>query len=64
MGILVIRAASANPDVTLVANDPFMLLGYTVYQVKYYSVHGRFEGTILKRMETSSSLSKQEPSSG
>merc|ERR1712176_643113 len=43
----VFRAASANADVTIKAiNDPFMDLKYMVYQLKYDSVHKRFEGTI------------------
>merc|ERR1712107_347570 len=47
IGRLVFRAASANPDVKVVAvNDPFMPLDYMVYQLKYDSVHGRFNGTI------------------
>ena len=47
IGMLVFRAASANADVKVIAvDDPFMLLGYMVYQLKYDSVHGRFSGTI------------------
>merc|ERR1712045_734011 len=41
------RAAIANPEVEVKAvNDPFMDLKYMVYQLKYDSVHKRFDGTI------------------
>jgi glyceraldehyde 3-phosphate dehydrogenase len=47
IGRLVCRAAQANPRVQIVAiNDPFMDLDYMVYQFKYDTVHGRFEGTV------------------
>jgi len=47
IGRLVFRAAIANPEVQVKAvNDPFMDLKYMVYQLKYDSVHKRFEGTI------------------
>jgi len=47
IGRLVFRAASANPNATVVAiNEPFMDLTYCVYQLKYDSVHKRFPGTI------------------
>jgi len=47
IGRLVFRAASANPDVKIVAvNDPFMPLDYMVYQLKYDSVHKAFSGTV------------------
>jgi len=47
IGRLVFRAASANPDVKVVAvNDPFMPLDYMVYQLKYDSVHKSFSGTV------------------
>jgi len=47
IGRLVFRAAIANPEVEVKAvNDPFMDLEYMVYQLKYDSVHKRFEGTI------------------
>jgi len=47
IGRLVFRAAIANPEVEVRAvNDPFMDLKYMVYQLKYDSVHKRFEGTI------------------
>merc|ERR1712226_1590642 len=46
-GRLVFRAAIANPEVAVKAvNDPFMDLKYMVYQLKYDSVHKRFDGTI------------------
>merc|ERR1711963_718234 len=46
IGRLVFRAAIANPEVEVKAvNDPFMDLKYMVYQLKYDSVHKRFEGT-------------------
>jgi glyceraldehyde 3-phosphate dehydrogenase len=52
IGRLVFRAASANPDVKVVAvNDPFMPLDYMLYQLKYDSVHGRFNGTIATSEE-------------
>merc|ERR1711976_518582 len=47
IGRLVFRAASANADVTIKAiNNPFMDLKYMWYQLKYDSVHKRFDGTI------------------
>eukprot|EP00353_Schmidingerella_taraikaensis_P005431 CAMPEP_0185572870 /NCGR_PEP_ID=MMETSP0434-20130131/4727_1 /TAXON_ID=626734 ORGANISM="Favella taraikaensis, Strain Fe Narragansett Bay" /NCGR_SAMPLE_ID=MMETSP0434 /ASSEMBLY_ACC=CAM_ASM_000379 /LENGTH=343 /DNA_ID=CAMNT_0028188907 /DNA_START=21 /DNA_END=1052 /DNA_ORIENTATION=+ len=47
IGRLVCRAASANPRVRVVAiNDPFMTNDYAVYQLKYDSTHGRFDGTV------------------
>jgi len=47
IGRLVFRAAIANPEVEVKAvNDPFMDLKYMVYQLKYDSVHKRFDGTI------------------
>jgi len=47
IGRLVLRAAEANSTVTVVAvNDPFMTTEYMAYQLKYDSVHGRFEGTV------------------
>jgi len=47
IGRLVFRAAVANPEVEVKAvNDPFMDLKYMVYQLKYDSVHNRFDGTI------------------
>merc|ERR1712032_874642 len=47
IGRLVFRAAIANLEVEVKAvNDPFMDLQYMVYQLKYDSVHKRFDGTI------------------
>jgi glyceraldehyde 3-phosphate dehydrogenase len=52
IGRLVFRAASANTDVTVKAvNDPFMDLDYMVYQLKYDSVHGRFQGTVAAKKD-------------
>merc|ERR1712087_761830 len=50
IGRLVFRAAIANPEVEVKAvNDPFMDLKYMVYQLKYDSVHKRFDGTIAAK---------------
>merc|ERR1712190_53336 len=50
IGRLVFRAAMANPEVEVKAvNDPFMDLKYMVYQLKYDSVHKRFDGTIATK---------------
>lgn len=47
IGRLVCRAAVHNPKTVVAAiNDPFMDVEYMVYQFKYDSVHGRFEGTV------------------
>jgi glyceraldehyde 3-phosphate dehydrogenase len=47
IGRLVFRAAAANPEAKIGAiNEPFMDLQYMVYQLKYDSVHKRFDGTI------------------
>jgi len=52
IGRLVFRAAIANPEVQVKAvNDPFMDLKYMVYQLKYDSVHKRFEGSISIKEE-------------
>merc|ERR1712139_320269 len=52
IGRLVFRAASANSDVSVKGiNDPFMDLDYMVYQLKYDSVHKRFDGTIATKKE-------------
>merc|ERR1712038_2213310 len=51
IGRLVFRAAVANPEVEVKAvNDPFMDLKYMVYQLKYDSVHKRFDGTIAEEV--------------
>ena len=50
IGRLVTRAALSQKNVRLVAiNDPFMEIDYMVYQLKYDSVHGRFDGTVSKK---------------
>eukprot|EP00005_Dracoamoeba_jomungandri_P001640 CAMPEP_0174251332 /NCGR_PEP_ID=MMETSP0439-20130205/1184_1 /TAXON_ID=0 /ORGANISM="Stereomyxa ramosa, Strain Chinc5" /LENGTH=335 /DNA_ID=CAMNT_0015331613 /DNA_START=59 /DNA_END=1066 /DNA_ORIENTATION=- len=47
IGRLVFRASCGNQDVQCVAiNDPFMSVEYMVYNLKYDSIHGRFEGTV------------------
>ncbi|MCH3972656.1 MAG: type I glyceraldehyde-3-phosphate dehydrogenase [Oscillospiraceae bacterium] len=48
IGRLVFRAAVAQPDVFEVVgiNDPFMAPDYMVYNVKYDTMHGRFDGEI------------------
>jgi glyceraldehyde 3-phosphate dehydrogenase len=47
IGRLVFRTAMDNPAVSVKAiNDPFMDLEYMVYQLKYDSVHKKFDGTI------------------
>jgi len=52
IGRLVFRAASANNDVEIKAvNDPFMDLTYMVYQLKYDSVHKKFNGTISTKKD-------------
>jgi len=52
IGRLVFRAAIANPEVEVKAvNDPFMDLKYMVYQLKYDSVHKRFDGQISTEEE-------------
>lgn len=49
IGRLVFRAAVANPSAKVMSiNDPFMNLDYLIYQLKYDSVHGRFNGSIKK----------------
>jgi glyceraldehyde 3-phosphate dehydrogenase len=50
IGRLVFRAATAHPDVSIVAvNDPFMDVAYMVYMFKYDSTHGRFKGTVEEK---------------
>eukprot|EP01139_Manchomonas_bermudensis_P023394 Amastigsp_a841075_1883.p1 type:complete len:345 gc:universal Amastigsp_a841075_1883:1489-455(-) len=47
IGRLVMRVASHNPNVRIVAvNDPFMDLDYSVYMFKYDSVHGIYKGSV------------------
>jgi len=47
IGRLVFRAAMGNAQVDVKAvNDPFMDLEYMVYQLKYDSVHRKYQGTI------------------
>jgi len=48
IGRLVFRAALQKPDLVEVVayNDPFLDPKYAAYQLKYDSVHGRFQGTI------------------
>ena len=49
IGKLVFRAALDNKNVKVVAiNDPFLQTDYLIYQLKYDSVHGKFNGTIEK----------------
>jgi len=52
IGRLVFRAAMGNPDIEVKAvNDPFMDLEYMVYQLKYDSVHSRFDGTVASKKD-------------
>nr|BAG11483.1 glyceraldehyde-3-phosphate dehydrogenase [Lepidodinium chlorophorum] len=52
IGRLVFRAASANPEIDLKGvNDPFMDLDYMVYQLKYDSVHKRFDGVVATKKD-------------
>ena len=47
IGRLVLRAALQHPEVEVVAlNDPFIDAEYMVYQFKYDSVHGKFDGQL------------------
>jgi len=47
IGRLSFRAALLHKDIEVVAiNEPFMDAEYMVYNLKYDSVHGRFEGTV------------------
>ena len=47
IGRLTFRAALTHDDVEVVAlNDPFMNPEYMAYMLKYYSVHGKFPGTV------------------
>jgi glyceraldehyde 3-phosphate dehydrogenase len=50
IGRLVIRAAIESGKVEVVAvNDPFMDIHYMVYQFKYDSVHGQWNGTVEEK---------------
>merc|ERR1712019_123300 len=52
IGRLVFRAAAANPEIDLKGvNDPFVDLDYMVYQLKYDSVHKRFDGVVATKKE-------------
>jgi len=47
IGRLVMRAATENPKIKVVAvNEPFMDVAYMVYMFHYDSTHGRFKGTV------------------
>ena len=47
IGRLVLRAAKKNPAIRVVAvNDPFIKTDYAVYQLKYDSTHGKFNGDV------------------
>ena len=48
IGRLVFRAAVAQPDKyeVVAINDPFMAPDYMVYNVKYDTMHGRFDGEV------------------
>jgi glyceraldehyde 3-phosphate dehydrogenase len=47
IGRLVFRASEHKPEIEIVAiNDPFMSPDYMVYQLRYDSVHGKFEGEL------------------
>eukprot|EP00467_Chlorarachnion_reptans_P023315 CAMPEP_0114516060 /NCGR_PEP_ID=MMETSP0109-20121206/17114_1 /TAXON_ID=29199 /ORGANISM="Chlorarachnion reptans, Strain CCCM449" /LENGTH=338 /DNA_ID=CAMNT_0001696399 /DNA_START=71 /DNA_END=1087 /DNA_ORIENTATION=- len=48
IGRLVLRQALKNPNVKVVAvNDPFIDTEYMEYMLKYDTVHGRFDGTVV-----------------
>jgi len=52
IGRLVFRAAMTKEEVVVKAiNDPFMDLDYCVYNLKYDSVHKKFEGTIESKKD-------------
>lgn len=52
IGRLVFRAAAARDEVEIKAiNDPFMALDYMVYQLKYDTTHGRFNGSVETLVE-------------
>lgn len=46
IGRLAFRAALSNNLNVIAINEPFMDLKYMIYNLKYDSVHGRFEGTV------------------
>ena len=47
IGRLVFRAGIDRPDIEFVGiNDPFMTPDYMAYMLKYYTMHGRFNGTV------------------
>eukprot|EP01089_Gocevia_fonbrunei_P005319 TRINITY_DN155_c0_g1_i1.p1 TRINITY_DN155_c0_g1~~TRINITY_DN155_c0_g1_i1.p1 ORF type:complete len:359 (-),score=108.51 TRINITY_DN155_c0_g1_i1:48-1064(-) len=50
IGRLSFRASLEHSDINVVAiNEPFMDVEYMVYNLKYDSVHGRFDGTVSKK---------------
>ena len=52
IGRLVVRAAIESGKVDVLAvNDPFMDLGYMIYNFKYDTVHGRYQGTVEAKGE-------------
>lgn len=47
IGRMVLRAAILRPEIKIVAiNDPFVTPDYMVYQIKYDSTHGSFQGNV------------------
>ena len=42
IGRLVFRAAIEKNHTVVAINDPFMTMDYLIYQLKYDSVHGKF----------------------
>ncbi len=50
IGRLVFRAALESGKVKVVAiNEPFMTVDYMIYNLKYDSVHGAFNGTLQEK---------------
>jgi len=50
IGRLVFRASLENPKISVVAiNEPFMDVEYMVYNLKFDSTHGKFEGQVHKK---------------